>query len=1010
MSWYIEAGNAGIGLCPWCLKRADGSWIVPTKHELGYRFDTIRQFGFTEVDVWVVNPLEEVQQALEPWLPYLAEFLAGDGGPLHDAPVIAAVNTDDAKAEQTSPHAPLINIWAPQKANEAPKPDFNVVRSPLKSDDSEGQPLEYDATPPSAVCEPLMRSAVGRGSTQQRQGFARCCNATRAQASCFSTAAAALVGSDEAGDAHDATLALQAALNCSTAELVIDSGRTWLSQPLLLTDGGPKRLLLEPGARLEALPGAFHGGTESTDSLLTIFETDGVTIEATGAVLHMHKEDYIQPSKYNFSEHRHALNILGAWNLTVIGMRANNSGGDGVYVTGSAHHTSCTRIASEGLTLRDVRSTRNYRQGLSVISAARFLATGCTFEDTGVGGFTSPAAGVDIEPGSSSNVLDDLRFVNCTARNNVGAGFTLATGRGGFMTRTNVTISFEDCTVDGGLSSAYVVSNGAKPGWPHGRVSFTRCKAARTAGAGIDFRDVASNIWTSFVNCSLENVAEGWRGSRGPHTGTGTWPWWNATEHRPQTAWPLQIDPCSRDLVPPVGQLTISGLKAVDSLPRPFLHAVAPRNTTAAHGGLLDIAIDATVQGWVNATTQCTPAGIESKAAWGVSVRVECSPDSRARPVKSDDYYGIDRAPNKPNKRGCPTGLKTDDVPTPCVPVVRPAPPRRAPPATGSQPHLVTLLIDDLGFDDLRSHDVGPNFTTFAPTVATLLREGVLLDRHHAYKWCSPTRRSFLTGRFPVSVTGEQAGAATNLTPLQFTLLSEKLQTAGYESHFVGKGHLGWQTTDHLLVNRGFASHAGYLGGGEAYKWGGGSVNASAGHHDMWHNELPGIDLVPEIYYSTNFYSEYAVARIKDRNQSRPFWLHVAYQAVHGGEFREDPPPQDNLPADTGFRNAGYGNALVSLDHGVENITQALRDSGMWSNTILVFLSDNGGDDPPTAGRSNAKFASNYPCAASHIGFLLARTVCFLHSGRISSLFGGCAFRLLGRKCLSWEGAIYTNV
>ena len=468
-----------------------------------------------------------------------------------------------------------------------------------------------DVQPTGVVCEPLMRSAVGAGSVQQRKDFASCCNPTRANASCFAKAALAAGG--------DATLALQAALNCSTAELVIESGRTWLSQPLLLTDGGPQRVLLEPGARLEALPGSFHA---ERDALLTVFETDGVTIEAAGAVLHMRKEDYIQENEYNHSEHRHALNILGARNLTVNKLTANNSGGDGVYVTGSLH-IGCTRTSSEGLTLRDVRSTRNYRQGLSVISATRFLAIGCTFEDTGVGGFTSPSAGVDIEPGSDSDVLDGIAFVNCTARNNVGAGFTLATGRGGFDARTNVTINFEDCTVDGGLSSGYSVSNGALLAWPQGTVIFTRCLAKDTAGSGISFRDIASNIWVSFVDCTLEGVAQGWSNSRGPHTGTGTWPWWN-NSHPPMAAHPISITPCSRDLVSGVGQLTIDNLTATDSLSRPFLHAVAPRNTTAAHGGFHDITIDAHVQGWVS-PTQCTPVGIESKPEWKVSINIECA-------------------------------------------------------------------------------------------------------------------------------------------------------------------------------------------------------------------------------------------------------------------------------------------------------------------------------------------------------------------------------------------------
>jgi hypothetical protein len=135
----------------------------------------------------------------------------------------------------------------------------------------------------------------------------------------------------------------------------------WLAQPLLLTNRGPKRVVVQEGVRVEALPGAFLG---KMDSLLTVFEADGVTIEASGATLHMRKEDYIQTDIYNHSEHRHALNILGCTNLTVHGLQTNNSGGDGVYVTGSGNgKPPCTRVATVGLILRDVRSTHNYRQG-----------------------------------------------------------------------------------------------------------------------------------------------------------------------------------------------------------------------------------------------------------------------------------------------------------------------------------------------------------------------------------------------------------------------------------------------------------------------------------------------------------------------------------------------------------------------------------------------------------------------------------------------------------------------
>ena len=71
----------------------------------------------------------------------------------------------------------------------------------------------------------------------------------------------------------------------------------------------------------------------------------------------------------------------------------------------------------------------------------------------------------------------------------------------------------------------------------------------------------------------------------------------------------------------------------------------------------------------------------------------------------------------------------------------------------------------------------------------------------------------------------------------------------------------------------------------------------------MWHNETPGFDLVPQIKYSTNFYSEYAVERIEQRDKSKPFWLHVAMQAMHGGAHREDVLSGESLPNGTGYRS-----------------------------------------------------------------------------------------------------------
>eukprot|EP01045_Picozoa_sp_COSAG04_P038831 COSAG04_NODE_10592_length_766_cov_0.535232_2_plen_111_part_01 len=65
--------------------------------------------------------------------------------------------------------------------------------------------------------------------------------------------------------------------------------------------------------------------------------------------------------------------------------------------------------------------------------------------------------------------------------------------------------------------------------------------------------------------------------------------------------------------------------------------------------------------------------------------------------------------------------------------------------------------------------------------------------RPDVYKYCSPTRRSFLSGRFPTHINpggNGQAPICSDYLPLRTTLLSEKLKSAGFGTHFIGKGHL----------------------------------------------------------------------------------------------------------------------------------------------------------------------------------------------------------------------------
>mmetsp|Transcript_30802 Transcript_30802/g.50940 ORF Transcript_30802/g.50940 Transcript_30802/m.50940 type:complete len:533 (+) Transcript_30802:57-1655(+) len=275
--------------------------------------------------------------------------------------------------------------------------------------------------------------------------------------------------------------------------------------------------------------------------------------------------------------------------------------------------------------------------------------------------------------------------------------------------------------------------------------------------------------------------------------------------------------------------------------------------------------------------------------------------------------------------------------------------------STTYRPHLIALLADDLGYFDTAIH----NAASPTPSIARLAKGGLRLDRHYVFRFCSPSRRSFLTGRLPTSITTVQPDGArlcSDFLPLATQLLSEKLAAVGYRCHFVGKGHLGYQTTDHLPFNRGFESHIGYLGGAEAYSHGGGSPDPSAGTHDLWRDDRPAVGAVRGMHYSADYYSRSAVDIIEAHGRrhstpTAPLFLYFAIQNVHS-PYTLPPKWQVRHYPKMGEKFHIYANMLAALDGAVANVTRALRGAGMWDDTLLLFSSDNGGI---------GEFGNNYP-------------------------------------------------
>lgn len=120
---------------------------------------------------------------------------------------------------------------------------------------------------------------------------------------------------------------------------------------------------------------------------------------------------------------------------------------------------------------------------------------------------------------------------------------------------------------------------------------------------------------------------------------------------------------------------------------------------------------------------------------------------------------------------------------------------RRVPPAAGTQPHLVFVLLDDWGWGSAGWHNPAVSHTT--PNLNRLVAAGIELDRHYVFKYCSPTRCAIQSGRAmhhvnllntPPAVYNERdtaagaAGMARNMTGIGM-----KLAAAGYKTHYFGK-------------------------------------------------------------------------------------------------------------------------------------------------------------------------------------------------------------------------------
>eukprot|EP01084_Bolivina_argentea_P042856 78995_1 len=266
--------------------------------------------------------------------------------------------------------------------------------------------------------------------------------------------------------------------------------------------------------------------------------------------------------------------------------------------------------------------------------------------------------------------------------------------------------------------------------------------------------------------------------------------------------------------------------------------------------------------------------------------------------------------------------------------------------AKGDKPHIVYILVDDLGWANVEFHN--PRMKT--PTLMALLPEALYLNHFYVYKFCSPTRSALMSGRISYHVNEANGNTCQPGfgVPLNMTMISEKLvDESNYIAHQIGKWHLGFSTTKHIPLGRKFSSSLGYIGYGmeDHYTQ---ICNVKVGNEtcvgvDIWDTNKPAKNLNGT--YNGYNYGKRAVDIIDNHSKNasnQPLFMYLATQNNHD-PYEVPKQYEDKFNKswyDTQRTVAGMANFEDEL---IGNVTKALKKNNMWNNTLLFISSDNGG-------------------------------------------------------------------
>jgi len=308
------------------------------------------------------------------------------------------------------------------------------------------------------------------------------------------------------------------------------------------------------------------------------------------------------------------------------------------------------------------------------------------------------------------------------------------------------------------------------------------------------------------------------------------------------------------------------------------------------------------------------------------------------------------------------------------------------------RPNIIFIMADDMGYSDIGCY--GGEIST--PNIDQLAANGIKLRNFYNNARCCPTRATLLTGEYPHTVgmgymvtqpkEKIKPGPYQGFLDDKYPTIAEALKKNGYNTYMTGKWHVG-ERPEHWPLKRGFEHYFGLISGASSYYE---IIPAEKGKR---HIVLDDQDITPpaEGFYMTDAFTEHAIGYLdlqKKENPSKPFFLYLAYTAPHfplhayesdivkyenlyeqgwdltrekryqkmiqlglvDKRYQLTPQPED-IPAWESATDkkkwvrkmATYAAMIDRMDQNIGKLMATLKANGQFDNTMIVFISDNGG-------------------------------------------------------------------